>query len=264
ESARAVDSLAYTVGRSVVFGAGQYSPKSNAGQQLIAHELTHVLQQSNGRVSERGSSGGTSVSDPNDSLERQADEIASHLSSHPTSGTGNSHLRPLRSGVKNTIQRQATRRTRTTGASSRGAPIIEDSQRAAPGQMHQTEFLTTLRDRLIQECDAELAPFGRSARGCPYILRTIENYAARPVSALLRLIQHFAHPPTGADAQGLMNAVVQKARTATGRVARTVAEKGEQRLQAMSESGSTRISSYDPWVVQAQLGSGHSLEGNIQ
>src|SRR5262249_40458368 len=85
-----------------------------------------------------------------------------------------------------------------------------------------------------------------------------------PVSALLRLIQHFAHPPTGADAQGLMNAVVQKARTATGRVARTVAEKGEQRLQAMSESGSTRISSYDPWVVQAQLGSGHSLEGNIQ
>src|SRR5712691_7865406 len=67
ESARAVDAQAYTVGRSVVFGAGQYAPKSNAGQQLIAHELTHVLQQSKGAVSDRANSGGMGVSDPNDS-----------------------------------------------------------------------------------------------------------------------------------------------------------------------------------------------------
>lgn len=45
ESARAVDALAYTVGRNVVFGVGQYLPKSSAGQKLIAHELTHVVQQ---------------------------------------------------------------------------------------------------------------------------------------------------------------------------------------------------------------------------
>lgn len=46
ESARAVDALAYTVGRNVVFGAGQYAPTSSAGQRLLAHELTHVVQQS--------------------------------------------------------------------------------------------------------------------------------------------------------------------------------------------------------------------------
>jgi hypothetical protein len=46
ESARAVNAQAYTVGRDVVFGNGQYAPHSPAGQRLMAHELTHVVQQS--------------------------------------------------------------------------------------------------------------------------------------------------------------------------------------------------------------------------
>ncbi len=46
ESARSVDALAYTVGRDIVFGAGQYAPRTSAGQKLLAHELTHFLQQS--------------------------------------------------------------------------------------------------------------------------------------------------------------------------------------------------------------------------
>lgn len=45
ESARTVNALAYTVGRDVVFGAGQYAPRSSIGQRLLAHELTHVVQQ---------------------------------------------------------------------------------------------------------------------------------------------------------------------------------------------------------------------------
>ncbi len=46
ESARAVNALAYTVGRNVVFGAGQYAPGTREGKRLLAHELTHVIQQS--------------------------------------------------------------------------------------------------------------------------------------------------------------------------------------------------------------------------
>ena len=45
ESARAVDALAYTVGRDIVFGAGRYEPSSPEGRRLLAHELTHVVQQ---------------------------------------------------------------------------------------------------------------------------------------------------------------------------------------------------------------------------
>lgn len=44
ESAAAIDAQAYSVGRDVVFGAGYYAPANIAGQRLLAHELTHVLQ----------------------------------------------------------------------------------------------------------------------------------------------------------------------------------------------------------------------------
>src|SRR3990170_1547523 len=45
-SARAVNALAYTVGADVSFGAGQYRVNSTEGRRLLAHELTHVVQQS--------------------------------------------------------------------------------------------------------------------------------------------------------------------------------------------------------------------------
>lgn len=44
-SAMSVGALAYTSGRHVVFGAGQYEPESADGRRLLAHELTHVAQQ---------------------------------------------------------------------------------------------------------------------------------------------------------------------------------------------------------------------------
>jgi hypothetical protein len=46
ESARAVKARAYTHGQDVVFGAGQFVPETNPGKSLLAHELTHVVQQS--------------------------------------------------------------------------------------------------------------------------------------------------------------------------------------------------------------------------
>ena len=47
-SAQALNARAYTLGSDVHFGAGQYQPDSRAGRHLIAHELTHVLQQRQG------------------------------------------------------------------------------------------------------------------------------------------------------------------------------------------------------------------------
>src|SRR5207245_97025 len=51
QSARAVNALAYTVGRDVVFGANQYTSDTQLGQRLLAHELTHVVQQGGGAAS---------------------------------------------------------------------------------------------------------------------------------------------------------------------------------------------------------------------
>lgn len=54
DSARAVDAVAYTVGRDIVFGAGQYAPDTARGRQVLAHELTHVAQQGGGRAEGKG------------------------------------------------------------------------------------------------------------------------------------------------------------------------------------------------------------------
>ena len=43
--ARSVNARAFAVGRNVVFGAGYYAPQTDSGRRLIAHELTHTLQQ---------------------------------------------------------------------------------------------------------------------------------------------------------------------------------------------------------------------------
>ena len=48
ESARSLDASAYTVGRHIVFNREEYQPHTPQGRQLIAHELTHTIQQGNG------------------------------------------------------------------------------------------------------------------------------------------------------------------------------------------------------------------------
>lgn len=74
ESARAVDAIAYTVGSSVVFGAGQYAPHTRTGKSLLAHELTHVVQQLSGR-----SAAGDRITHPSSPDEREADQVPADI-----------------------------------------------------------------------------------------------------------------------------------------------------------------------------------------
>ncbi len=68
---RAVSARAFTVGRDIFFGAGEYSPQSAGGRELLTHELAHVVQQ---RAAPQ--SGPLTVSEPGDALEREADAAA--------------------------------------------------------------------------------------------------------------------------------------------------------------------------------------------
>lgn len=48
KSAQSINALAYTTGNNIVFNSGQFSPESDSGKRLMAHELTHVVQQGKG------------------------------------------------------------------------------------------------------------------------------------------------------------------------------------------------------------------------
>ncbi len=72
ESARAVNAHAYTVGSDVVFAHGKYEPHTDSGSALLAHELSHVVQQSQQTNSAKAQSG-LILSSENDAAEREAD-----------------------------------------------------------------------------------------------------------------------------------------------------------------------------------------------
>jgi hypothetical protein len=50
KSAQSINALAYTSGHNIVFNQGQYSPATSTGKKLLAHELTHVVQQDHGGI----------------------------------------------------------------------------------------------------------------------------------------------------------------------------------------------------------------------
>jgi hypothetical protein len=123
EAALSIDARAFTSDRGIVFGAGEYAPQTLSGRRLVAHELTHVVQQKtsvhlDGNVSEAG-----------DPYERQADEVANEvvhgrevaglLIGHAGTSADSSHdeaeQHEMQSGSTNssadavTVQRQETR-----------------------------------------------------------------------------------------------------------------------------------------------------------
>jgi Domain of unknown function (DUF4157) len=73
ESAASVAARAYTVGNNVVFGRGQYAPSTDRGRRLLAHELTHVVQQ---HRSSTATMQPFSIGPAHGPAEREADAVA--------------------------------------------------------------------------------------------------------------------------------------------------------------------------------------------
>jgi len=76
ESAQAVNALAYTVGRDIVFGEGEYALGTGKGRRLMAHELTHTIQQSQRQVTGMLMADTLQVNDPGDRHEQEANRVA--------------------------------------------------------------------------------------------------------------------------------------------------------------------------------------------
>jgi hypothetical protein len=70
---RSVSARAFTTGNDVYFARGEYAPATEQGNQLLAHELSHVVQQRGAPTS------GPMVSQPGDALEADADAAAHEL-----------------------------------------------------------------------------------------------------------------------------------------------------------------------------------------
>jgi hypothetical protein len=94
QSAEALAANAYTTGRDIYFAAGKYAPASQEGRHLLAHELTHVVQQQVAAppLAESRSRDELLVGEDHDSLEAEAENAADEVmrrrgASHSFSGT---------------------------------------------------------------------------------------------------------------------------------------------------------------------------------
>jgi hypothetical protein len=79
DAARSLDALAFTAGRDIVFGAGQYNPASLRGRHILGHELAHVAQQGGGNGRLRADSAALQIGRASDPAEVDADRVADLL-----------------------------------------------------------------------------------------------------------------------------------------------------------------------------------------
>ncbi len=77
DSARTLNALAYTIGHDVVFASGHYAPATTAGRRLLAHELTHVIQQRSGGMA--AGTGSVPIGRPGDRYDREAESVANRV-----------------------------------------------------------------------------------------------------------------------------------------------------------------------------------------
>ncbi len=127
DQATAIGAHAYTRGADLHFGPGQYAPESEAGRALLGHELAHVVQQAEGRVTATAQAKGVAINDDS-ALEREADEQGARAArGEPVGDAGRA---PVVAGAAGSVQRLAfvggTQATNTAGVSPAKQAMVSD------------------------------------------------------------------------------------------------------------------------------------------
>ena len=110
---RSLSAKAFTTGRDIYFRQGEYNPGSSSGRELLAHELTHVVQQNPDKIQTKSDDEGSqpgctcstsaatglqmklSVSQPGDQYEREADRVASAVMHQEQGSNGASQAQSI-------------------------------------------------------------------------------------------------------------------------------------------------------------------------
>jgi len=93
DAARAIRARAFTVGEDIFFAPGAFAPGGAAGRELLAHELTHVVQAQHGRVPQ-APAGRVHVSEPGDAMEQEAEQVARRVAAPRSAPAGPEDARP--------------------------------------------------------------------------------------------------------------------------------------------------------------------------
>ncbi|HEY0492058.1 MAG TPA: DUF4157 domain-containing protein [Candidatus Dormibacteraeota bacterium] len=163
DSARAVNAHAYTVGTNVVFQSDKYSPQTEPGQKMLAHELTHVVQQKAGPVDGTPAPGGIRVSHPSDPFEQAAERNAEQAMS------SNAPAQAPVATQASSVQRAGDEDDVQESAVQRAAPAEEEElqasavQRAAPAEEEELQASAVQRAAPAEEEELQASAVQRAA-----------------------------------------------------------------------------------------------------
>jgi hypothetical protein len=184
DAARVLNAEAFTVGRDIHFAEGRYRPDTSPGRRLLAHELTHTVQQEGGQgVVARAVSG---VSEPHDASEREAERVAGSIA-------GGATAQPLITSSPALIQRQEDGGSSlwddiTSGAKDLAGSVVQgakdlagDVKSAAGTVVQGAEDLTKAATGAISSGAAAVGSAVSSAEGAvgSYLLEQANALAAR-------------------------------------------------------------------------------------
>ena len=171
QATAAMSARAFAYGNDVFLGPGE----SGGDLGLMAHELTHVVQQ--GAAGQRTPQRDVKVGDAGTPAEQEADRVSAAV----------------------------------TGGAAPAALLVDDGP-VQPGQMLKSQFIDQLRPQVTAAADAELGPI-YSAIGCPYIEQYFGRYATRPAAEGEALLRRFAPATRGLRSAGdMIPLVVERVR----------------------------------------------------
>ncbi len=158
ELSRSLGARAFTVGNDIFFGEGEFNPASSAGLHLLAHELTHVVQQAGHQMQRK-----LRVSQPSDASEQEADRIAERV-------TGGGLVSQMTAGglADAELQRQPSKHD-PFGPVSEQLPVGEEGARAGFVPVGRTQERREAREEegAVQRMPLDAAPRAEGVRVMP-------------------------------------------------------------------------------------------------
>ncbi|MEG3928236.1 DUF4157 domain-containing protein, partial [Microcoleus sp. D3_18a_C4] len=157
--AKAINAIAYTQGENIHFQPGKYQPDTQSGQELLGHELTHVVQQKAGRVTVPQGKGSPINADPG--LESEADILGAKAAQGEQVQV---------TGASSSLQRKELLAHEPTYVVQQSSiPIIQ--RKLTPEQIKHAK---RIRDIRIKQ-GFDLAPLSREAANKPVANEPVAN-----------------------------------------------------------------------------------------
>lgn len=173
DAASALDARAFTYGQNIFLGPGE----SASDTRVMAHELTHVAQQSGGTPELRRLGDGEADTGE---AEQQAEQVATEI--------------------------------QNAGEEVGAQAIVEDDAQAGPGQMTRSEFLAQLRSAVTATASDVLGPLWPGA--CPYIENWFSRHSSDDASSLDRMARRYTGLGPESGASSYVEAIAERLREA--------------------------------------------------